>query len=167
MIPELEPAAKKQRSEAEGAKTIWNWLKALETRWAKVKWSLQVLREQMKNSMCPYMLYYRPRPHIQLTRPSRLLWTRWPEMPRRNYWHWRCQQETNLAADNHAILKQRQQLQNLCPAQPRSAQTNRNYVARARPRPKPRQHRTMFSKQVVISLPCKLSFLSYRKCYVK
>jgi len=48
------------------------------------------------------------------------------------------QQETNLAADNQAILKQQQLLQNLCPDKPRSSEAKRNYVARARPRPRPK-----------------------------
>ena len=60
VIPDSQPAPKKPKTnQTEGAKTIRNRLLTLETRRAKCKRSLQVLREHAKNSTCPYGLQYR------------------------------------------------------------------------------------------------------------
>ena len=64
-----EPALKQHKPEqTEGMKNIRNRLTSLETRRAKCKRSLQVLREHARNSTCPYGLQYRPKPHIRFDR---------------------------------------------------------------------------------------------------
>jgi len=80
------------------------------------------------------------------------------------------QLETKLAADNQGILKQWQLLQNLCPDQPRSSQTNRNYVARARPRPRPKSKTTQNNVQQtscnLTSMQAQLSELQKMLCKI-
>ena len=64
-----EPVLKQPKPEqTEGMKNIRNRLNSLETRRAKCKRSLQVLREHARNSTCPYGLQYRPKPHIRFDR---------------------------------------------------------------------------------------------------
>ena len=63
-IPDAEPAPKKRKAD-EGSKSIRNRLTTLETRRAKYKRSLQVLREHSKNSTCSYGFQYRQKPHIR------------------------------------------------------------------------------------------------------
>ena len=79
------------------------------------------------------------------------------------------QQVTILAADNHAILKQQQLLKTCVQTSQKVPRPTEAML------PEPdldpgrslSQHKILFSKQVVFSLLCRLSFLSYRKCYVK
>ena len=143
-IPDAEPAPKKHKAD-EGSKSIWNRLTTLETRRAKCKRSLQVLREHAKNSTCPYGLQYRPKPHIRFDREFQ---TALDQISHRAHTELLAlmikQQEKNLAADNQAIKAQQQLLQNLHPSK-HSFQVSRNQAAnRARPRPRPThtQHST-------------------------
>ena len=133
-----EPALKQHKPEqTEGMKNIRNRLTSLETRRAKCKRSLQVLREHARNSTCPYGLQYRPKPHIRFDRKFQ---TSMDQICQRAHAELLTlmikEQEKNLAADNQAIQAQQQRLQNLCPNQP-SSQAARN---RAKPRMRPKPH---------------------------
>jgi len=61
-IPDSETAPKKHKAD-DGSKSIRNRLTTLETRRAKCKRPLQVLREHAKNFTCTFGLQYRPKPH--------------------------------------------------------------------------------------------------------
>ena len=76
------------------------------------------------------------------------------------------QQEKNLAAGNQAIKAQQQLLQNLHPKE-HSFQASRNQAAiKARPRPRLRTEKAYNSQHILVtSLPCRLNYLSYRKCF--
>ena len=74
-IPATEPASKKHKAD-EGSKSIRNRLTTLETRRAKCKRSLQVLREHAKNLTCPYGLQYIPKPHIRFDQEFQTPWPR-------------------------------------------------------------------------------------------
>ena len=133
-----EPAPKQHKPEqTEGMKNIRNRLTSLETRRAKCKQSLQVLREHARNSTCPYGLQYRPKPHIRFDREFQ---TSMDQICQRAHAELLTlmikEQEKNLAADNQAIQAQQQRLQNLCPNQP-SSQAARN---RAKPRMRAKPH---------------------------
>ena len=118
------PASKKPKTyQTEGTITIRNRLLTLETRRAKCKRSLQVLREHAKNSTCPYCLQYRLRPHIPVVQFDREFQTNLDQNG--------ClanaellmlmikQQKKNLhvhvTANNEAIQAQQQLLQDLYP----------------------------------------------------
>ena len=146
-IPDAEPAPQKHKAD-EGSKSIRNRLTTLETRRAKCKRSLQVLREHAKNSTCPYGLQYRPKPHIRFDREFQ---TALDQISHRAHTELLAlmikQQEKNLAADNQAIKAQQQLLQNLHPSK-HSFQASRNQAAnRARPRPRPRTEKTHNTQQ--------------------
>ena len=77
------------------------------------------------------------------------------------------QQKKNLAGDNEVIEAQQQLLQDLYPDQQSSLETTNHAANRARPRSRPpKLYLRQFSK-LIISLLCKLNYLSYRKCFVK
>ena len=139
-----EPALKQHKpQQTEGMKNIRNRLTSLETRRAKCKRSLQVLREHARNSTCPYGLQYRPKPHIRFDREFQ---TSMDQICQRAHAELLTlmikEQEKNLAADNQAIQAQQQRLQNLCPNQP-SSQAARN---RAKPRMRPKEERSGFPR---------------------
>ena len=147
-IPDTEPAPKKHKAD-EGKKSIRNRLTTLETRRAKCKRSLQVLREHAKNSTCPYGLQYRPKPHIRFDQEFQ---TALAEISHRAHTELLAlmikNQEKNLAADNQATKAQQQLLQNLYPKE-HSFQASRNQAAiKARPRPRPRTEKTHNSQQI-------------------
>jgi len=79
------------------------------------------------------------------------------------------QQVTILAEDNHTILKQQQLLKSCVQTSQKVPRPTEAMLSEPDldPGRRLRQHRILFSKQVVFSLLCRLSFLSYRKCYVK
>ena len=165
-IPDAEPAPKKHKAD-EGSKSIRNRLTTLETRRAKCKRSLQVLREHAKNSTCPYGLQYRPKPHIRFDREFQ---TPLDQISHRAHTELLAlmikQQEKNLAADNQAIKAQQQLLQNLHPSK-HSFQASRNQAAnRARPRPRPRTEKTHNTQQTCnfASMQAQLSELQKMFC---
>ena len=112
VIPDSQPAAQKSKiNQTESDKTIRNRLLTLETRRAKWKQSLQVLREHAKNSTCPFGLQHRPKPHIWFDREFQ---TALDQISHRAHAELLTlivkQQEKNLAADNEAIQAQQQLL---------------------------------------------------------
>ena len=63
-IPASQPPPKHPRT-AEGFSSLRNKIAYLETRRAKAKKSLCVLKEHVSKSSCPVGLQYRPRPHLR------------------------------------------------------------------------------------------------------
>ena len=165
-----EPAPKQHRTEQnEGIKTMRNRLTSLETRRAKCKRSLQVLREHARNSTCPYGLQYRPKPHIRFNRQFQ---TSMDQICQRAHAELLAlmikEQEKNLAADNQAIQAQQQHLQNLYPDQPKQSSSLQATRDRARPRmrPKPQHKNTKKVQQTCkfASMQAQLSELQKMFC---
>ena len=63
-ISAFQPPPKRPRT-AEGFSSLWNRIAYLETRRAKAKKSLCVLKEHISKSSGPVGLQYRPRPHLR------------------------------------------------------------------------------------------------------
>ena len=136
VIPDSQPAPQKPKTnQTEGTKTIKNRLLTLETRRAKCKRSLLVLREHAENSTCPYGLQYRPEPHIRFEREFQ---TALDQISHRAHAELLTliikQQENNLAADDKAIQAQQQLLRKLYRDQQSFQTIRRNAANRARPR---------------------------------
>ena len=139
LIPSSQPPPKRHRPD-EGIRTTRNRLTTLETRRAKCKRSLQVLREHASKSTCPYGLQYRPKSHLSFDKQFQDDLDKICHRAHSDLLTLMIQQqEKNLVADNQAIEALQQQLKNLCPDPKRQANIQ-SALSRAanKTRPRPR-----------------------------
>ena len=128
-IPASQPPPKRPRT-AEGFSSLRNRIAYLETRRAKAKKSLCVLKEDVSKSSCPVGLQYRPRPHL---RPDQNFSTDLQKICKRAEQDLLQlmiqQQEKNVNADTEAINALKQKLTTIIPDQAKREQAERRIVS--------------------------------------
>ena len=114
-IPSSQPAPNRPRTD-EGFKTLRNRIAHFETRRAKTKKSLCVLKEHVSKGSCPVGLQYRPRPHLRPDQTFNAALKTICQQAEQNLLRLMIeQQERNVSADNRAIDAMQKQLTTMIP----------------------------------------------------
>ena len=128
-IPASQPPPKRPRT-AEGFSSLRNKIAYLETRRAKTKKSLCVLKEHVNKSSCPVGLQYRPRPHL---RPDQNFSTDLQKICERAEQDLLQlmiqQQEKNVNADTEAINALKQKLTTMIPDKAKCEQAEKRILS--------------------------------------
>jgi len=142
-----------------------NRLASLETRQAKCKRSLLILREHAQKSTCPIGLQYRPKPHVRLDQEFQTALNRICRNAQSELLALMIrQQEKNLAADNQAIEALQQQQQSMFPD---SAQSHSNSTAVSRTtRSKQRPNQKKLSAEHCSHVTSCSNFKGFRNFYL-
>ena len=128
-IPASQPPPKRPRT-AEGFSSLRNKIAYLETRRAKAKKSLCVLKEHVSKSSCPVGLQYRPRPHLRPDQNFNTDLRKICEQAEQALLQLMIQQqEKNVNAENEVINALKQKLTTMIPDRAKREQAEKRILS--------------------------------------